>query len=525
MPRPARAARPGRPAVTGSAAERSAAVRSAAERSAAERRAVLRRAALPGAVVIALVVVFVVAWATRPGPARVSVPGAQAAAVTSVTRACPPAAPGAPAITTIAVPSQSAGRASRPAAGTATFTAVSAASSGAGQSHPAGASRPVTVSAPGAAATVKAASAGTAVAASGTMAAGFEAEQSDATGTGLVSCTHPGSDMWFAGTGESAGATHIWLYLVNAGTVTTSADVTILTDTGQQSGLSSAVTVPPGQSVKENISPLAAGSQAVALHVQTTTGQVAASVWEGSSPGSGAWLPQAEAPSTSQVIPGLTVARSAAKLFVVVPGATDAQLKVTAYTPSGAVAQFPGSLVDASAGAATPLTLNSLGASAAGLRLTSNVPVVASVLVPGSGIGAVTAGVSPVTGQGVVAANPGDRGVTVGLLLTAPAAAARASVSVISAGGTVTKPAADQGVAVAAGHTLALAVPRPPGPHQAFALVVTPTAGSGPLYAVRVVTSGTGGLSAPVVSLLPVQSALTSVMLPPARDSYQAVLP
>ena len=93
----------------------------------------------------------------------------------------------------------------------------------------------------------------------------------------------------------------------------------------------------PGQSVKEDIAPLVGGSQAVALHVQTSTGQVAASVWEGGKSG-GAWLPQAGAPSTSLVIPGLTVARSAAKLFVVVPGTTDAQLKVTAYTPSGAVA-------------------------------------------------------------------------------------------------------------------------------------------------------------------------------------------
>jgi hypothetical protein len=226
------------------------------------------------------------------------------------------------------------------------------------------------------------------------------------------------------------------------------------------------------------------------------------------------------------VIPGLTVASSAAKLFVVVPGSTDAQLKVVAYTPAGAVTQFPGSPVDASAGAATPLALNSLGASASGLRLTSNQPVVAGVLVPGTGIGSFTTAVPPITEQGVVAGNPGARGVTVGLLLTAPSAAARASISVISADGTVTTPAAGQSVAVAVGHTLAVAVPRPPtGDRQSFAIVITPKPGSGPLYAVRVVTSGTGGLSAPVSSLLPVSSAVTSIMLPPAQNSYTAVLP
>jgi hypothetical protein len=42
---------------------------------------------------------------------------------------------------------------------------------------------------------------------------------------------------------------------------------------------------------------------------------------------------------------------------------------------------------------------------------------------------------------------------------------------------------------------------------------------------VRVVTSGTGGMSAPVASLLPVQSALASIKLPPAENSYSAVMP
>jgi hypothetical protein len=39
------------------------------------------------------------------------------------------------------------------------------------------------------------------------------------------------------------------------------------------------------------------------------------------------------------------------------------------------------------------------------------------------------------------------------------------------------------------------------------------------------VTSGTGGLSAPVSSLLPVPSALASITLPAASNSYSAVQP
>jgi hypothetical protein len=311
---------------------------------------------------------------------------------------------------------------------------------------------------------------------------------------------------------------------MNTGTVTASVNVTILTDTGEQNGLSSAVTVPPGQSVTVSITSFVQGSQALAVHVQAGVGQVAAAVWEDGK-GGGAWLPQAAMPATTLVIPGLTVASSAARLFVTVPGSTDARLTVVAYTPAGKVTQFPGAPVDASAGATTPLALNSLGASVAGLKLTSNVPIVAAVLVPGAGIGAFTTATAPLAEQGVVAGNPAVKGATVGLLLTAPSAAASASVSVISADGTVTAPAADQSVTVAAGHSLAVAVPRPPGARKPFAIVITPQAGSGPLYAVRVVTAGTGGLTAPVASLLPVPSVLTSITLPPARNSYSAVLP
>jgi Family of unknown function (DUF5719) len=537
----------------------------------------MRRLALPGAVLLALAVVFAVAWATRPGTSQASAQSGQGAAVTSITRSCPPSAPGAGTarIAMIALPAQAApatagagSGTAKPAAtpaGAATFSAVLTAppvvsagkspavgkapaagkSPAAGKNSPSGkpsasaaakakGTPPVTVSTPGAVATVAGSGGGgTAVAATGQMAEGFEAEQSDASGTGVVSCTHPGSDMWFVGTGQAAGASQVWLYLMNTGNLTASADLTILTDTGlqnlastgQQSGLSSAITVAPNQSVAENVTSYVQGSQALALHVQTNVGQVAASVWEGGK-GGGAWLPQANAPATSLVIPGLTVASSAAKLFVVVPGATDAQLKIVAYTPAGAVTQFPGGPVDASAGAATPLALNSLGASAAGLKLTSNQPIVAGVLVPGVGIGSFTTGVPPITEQGVVAGNPAARGATVGLLLTAPSAATRARISVISQDGSVMTPAGDQSVTVAAGHTLAVAVPRPSATsRQPFAIVITPEPGSGPLYAVRVVTSGTGGLSGSVSSLLPVASAMTSITLPPAQDSYSAVLP
>jgi hypothetical protein len=434
-----------------------------------------------------------------------------------------------PATSTASTGSGSA--AARPPAssgGQATFNGILPAPTGeksaGGKTAPA--LKPVTVTAAGTVATVTTPGGGAAaVTATGQLAEGFEAEQTDASGTGVVSCTHPGSDLWFVGTGQADGASQVWLYLMNTGNIAASANITILTDTGQQDAMTSAVTVNPNQFASVNVTPYVRGSQAIALHVQAGTGQVAAAVWEGGS-GGGAWLPQAGTPATSLVIPGLTVASSAARLFVVVPGGTDAKLTAVAYTPAGASPQFPGAPIDATAGAATPLTLSSLGASAAGLKLTSTVPIVAGVLVPGAGIGAFSAAASPLSEQGVIAANPSGKGVTVGLLLTAPSAVARASISVISADGTVVTPAGDQDVTVNAKHTLAVSVPRPPDAgRQPFAIVITPRSGSGPLYAARVVTSGSGGLSAPLSSLLPVPSAMTSITLPPAQNSYTAVLP
>ena len=45
--------------------------------------------------------------------------------------------------------------------------------------------------------------------------------------------------------------------------------------------------------------------------------------------------------------------------------------------------------------------------------------------------------------------------------------------------------------------------------------------GSGPVYAARVETQGQDT----VVSIIPVASALTTISLPPVRDSYDAVSP
>jgi hypothetical protein len=76
-------------------------------------------------------------------------------------------------------------------------------------------------------------------------------------------------------------------------------------------------------------------------------------------------------------------------------------------------------------------------------------------------------------------------------------------------------------VSVNAGRTLVAPVTAPHGAKRgsAFSVVITPLPGSGPLYAARVETQGQNT----VVSIIPAASALTTLSLPPVRDSYDAV--
>jgi hypothetical protein len=509
-----------------------------------------RRLAIFGAVLLAVAAIYLAGLQTRThGGAAAAVSQADTTtAVTSVTRSCPPPGPrtGVARIVAVAVPGQDAGSqetgaaqlsaippavsAASPAKSSAakpapTTTASPTASSAAGAT-------PATFSTPGALAFQVAPQAtqygGTAVSATGAMAQGFEAEEATATGVGMVSCTHPGSDMWFVGTGDQTGAPASRLYLMNTGALAANVEVTLLTDAGIQQGLSSAIPVGPGRYLSVDLAQYAHGSVVMAVHVQTSTGQVAAAVWQGPASGSGGtWLPQAAEPATRVVIPGLTTASSAARLFVVVPGASDAKVKVVALTAHGLFDPFGPAAEDAPAAASSSFGLQPLGASAAGLVLTSNVPITAAIAVPGSGIGSFSAAAAPVTQQGIVAGNPAGKQYSTGLVLSAPDGAATATISVIpgqagagTSGQAVPTP---QVVHVASGDTVSVTV-QPPAGSQPFAIVLTPKPGSGPLYAARVVTSGTS-LSSPVMSILPVPSAVTEVVLPPARDAYTAILP
>ena len=109
-------------------------------------------------------------------------------------------------------------------------------------------------------------------------------------------------------------------------------------------------------------------------------------------------------------------------------------------------------------------------------------------------------------------------------MLSAPAGAAQVRLTeTAEATASKASASASQVVSVRAGHTLTVQVSAPRGARNgtAFAVVITPLAWSGPVYAARVETQGQNT----VVSIIPAVSALTTIMLPPVRDSYTALSP
>jgi Family of unknown function (DUF5719) len=367
---------------------------------------------------------------------------------------------------------------------------------------------------------------GVVVQASGSMARGLEVEQITAGGIPAARCETPGTDFWFVGPGQH-GLARIQLYLVNAGSQTADANVEAFTDAGPlQSSPDTGITVAPHSMVVQSLAAELRGSRAVVLHVRTSIGQVVAAVEESTrTSGGAAWLPVAQEPAHTVVLPGLPATAGTRQLFVAVPGTQDAHLRLTAVTSRGSYPPTGSTGLDIPGGSAAAITLPSLSGIPAALKLSANVPITASVMLAGGAPGApgvFTAASLPLEEQGVVAYDKAGGGTASQLVLSAPGRAVTARITEIG----LTGPAgAPQTVQIGAGHSLLAQLGQGGGAirKSAFSVMITPLAGSGQLYAGRVIIgSGPGGK---VQSLLAVSSALTMVPLPHVQDTFITTAP
>jgi hypothetical protein len=366
---------------------------------------------------------------------------------------------------------------------------------------------------------------GVIIQATGPMASGLEAEQVSASGTAVTRCDGPGTDFWFVGPGRFTVA-HVQLYLMNPGDQPADVSVEAFTDAGPlQGSADTGVAVAPHAMLTQSLDTMLRGSRAVALHVRTSVGQVTAALHEGSGPaGRGTWLPSAQPPASQVLLPVLPATAGARQLFLAVPGSADAHVTLTSITDHGSYEPTGGGGLDIPGGSVASVSLPSLAGVPGALKVAANVPVTASVMLPGGRRGApgvFTAAYPPIRAQGVVAASQSGAGETAELVLSAPARAASARVTELATAAAGKAAAAGPGkvVRVAARHSVVVQLAQPAGAARGsqFAVVVTPLAGSGPLYAGRVLAgSGKGGT---LQSILPVPAAPTTVRLPVVRNA------
>jgi hypothetical protein len=362
---------------------------------------------------------------------------------------------------------------------------------------------------------------GVVVQASGSMARGLEVEQV-AGGKVSARCDSPSTDFWFVGPGAFA-ASQIQLFLSNVDNQPADVNVTAYTDAGPlQGNTDTGVAVAPHTMVTQSLEKLLHGTRMVALHVRTSVGQVVAAVEEstGSSHGGG-WLPATAEPATQAIIPGIPPTAGTRELFVAVPGTQDAHITLSAVTTKGSYQPTGGSGLDIPGGSVAEVSLPSLAGIPGAVEVSANVPITASLAVPGGprgAPGAFTAASTAVQEQGVVAANVTGGGAASSLVLSAPGQAVRVRLTEFGTAGGAAAPGSV--LVIAAHHSLVQQLTTPSGTHRGspFAVVLTPLAGSGPLYAGRVVTaSGKGGS---VQAILPVPSALTTVPLPAVQGGF-----
>jgi len=366
---------------------------------------------------------------------------------------------------------------------------------------------------------------GVVVQASGSLAQGLDVEQTTGTNLPSAACSSPGTDFWFVGPGQRT-AGRIQVYLMNASGETADADVDIFTDAGPlQQTTDNGISVPPHGMIVQSLAPVLRNSRSLTLHVRTSVGQVAAAVEESTGAGEGTWLPPAQAPATHLVIPGLPAAAGGRQLYLGVPGVKDANVKVSAVTSRGTYVPTGAGGIDIPGGSAAEVSLPSLGGVPAALKLTSSTPVTATVMVPGGtngSPGSFAAAAPALEEQGVIADNVTGPGRVSDLILSAPHTTARVSVAQVSSAGSARR---TQTVLVSPGKTAVVTLKALPGARSGtpFAVVISPLPGSGPVYAGRVLSaSGTGGT---LQAMLPVASALTTVLLPPVRSAAIAAVP
>ncbi|GLZ03890.1 hypothetical protein Acsp03_13560 [Actinomadura sp. NBRC 104412] len=365
------------------------------------------------------------------------------------------------------------------------------------------------------------------VRASGAMAAGLEAEQTthwpkgDDRGLAGLRCARPGTDLWFLGPGPTA-AESIDVHLTNVDAEPAAVDITALSGEGPlDTPDGRGIPVPPystkvvslGKS-PEGLGEIVKTASDLSLRVRATTGRIAASVRVRIGDGKGVeWLPVSPGPAASLIVPGLPGGNGRRSLLVAVPGQEDAAIRLQVITSTGTFAPQGQDTLDAPAGTVTTLDLDrALTGKPAAVRLLSDRPIVAGFSAQRGADIAYGTSTPPLTpgGFGVVSDNRFDTTIA----LTAPRGDATVRITPLGPQST------PKTIKVPSDRTVEVKLT---AAEKGYGVVIVPQPGSGPVHAVRTLSTGKGDTA--LITALPINPARTTVHLPPVGDTQTAITP
>ncbi|MGZ6827451.1 MAG: DUF5719 family protein [Mycobacteriales bacterium] len=379
------------------------------------------------------------------------------------------------------------------------------------------------------------------VSASGTLAAGLQAEQVTRGESGRdrglagMRCEAPRTEAWFEGGSETVGDETI-LVLANVDDTPAIVDVTTFSGTGPVDPRpGQGISIPPHTRQVINVDRLAPDRGLLALHVTTRFGRVAAALrysrLHGSDPDGVEWVPQALPPATRVVVPGVPQVVERGQRFLSLTNPTSDDTTVSVQVTSKTEQFVPTSLASISVPAGTtvvrpltPLTTDS----PVTLTVTSDgAPILAGAYVQDRQNGSplaefgFTSGSLPLSGPALLTDLVINRPTESTLILSAPGQAATVMVTPLQVLGTKGPLPKPRVVRIPAGRTvdLRLSTFYKPGTDTKLAVEVRPLPGSGDVYASRYLRER--GAHGPLVTLLDLKGPALRVERPAVVQDAQ----
>jgi hypothetical protein len=372
------------------------------------------------------------------------------------------------------------------------------------------------------------------VTARGPLAAGLELEQvtrgegGSSRGLAGLRCEAPKTEAWFVG-GSTQVGDNMTLVMANPDDTPALVDVVVWTSDGPADPRPGrGMSIPARKRAAFALDQIAPDKEWLAVHVIVQRGRVAAAVrharLDGRTPKGVEWIPQAQPPATTVVVPGLPQGPGRRILSVTNPGTDPTVVSVQLTTPDGQFVPTGLDALEVPAGTTlatelAPLTDNY----PATVRIVSDGgPVIAGAFVYDLQDGPVreiayAGSAVPLSGPALLTDVVINRPTESTLFLTALAGDATVDVTpvpIVGLDGPLPEP---KRVQVPGGRKVdsLTAVVRPPGATGRLAVEVRPEPGSGPVYASRYLREhGTRG---PLTTMLVLQGAAQRVVLPAVR--------